>query len=51
MRLITWWFQHIDANMPENKSKVSLLCDRSDYKNTNSDVEFVKRAASVLQVS
>jgi hypothetical protein len=50
VRLITWWFQHMAHNMPEDKSKITLLCDRSDYKSSNSDIEFVKVAASVLQV-
>lgn len=50
IRLITWWFQYIDANMPEHKSKVTLLCDRSDYRSSNSDIELIKAASNVLQV-
>ena len=50
LRLITWWFQYMDANMPTDKSKITLLCDRSEYKSSNSDVEFVKAASAVLQV-
>lgn len=50
LRLITWWFQYIDANLPSDKTKITLLCDRSDYKSSNSDIEFIKAASSVLQV-
>ena len=50
LRLITWWFQYVDHTMPEDKSKITLLCDRSDYKSSNSDMEFIKAAANVLQV-
>lgn len=51
LRLITWWFQYMDVNLPADKSKITLLCDRSDYKSSNSDVEFVKAASAVLQVA
>jgi len=49
VRLILWWFQYMSTIMPPNKSKITLLCDRSDYRSANSDLEFVKAASNVLQ--
>ena len=38
-----------DSIMPPNKSKLTLLCDRSDYGSNSSDIEFVKASSKVMQ--
>jgi hypothetical protein len=38
-----------DSVMPPNKSKLTMLCDRSDYGSNSSDIEFVKASSKVMQ--
>ena len=35
--------------MPANKSKITIICDRTDMTSANGDIEFVKHIASFFQ--
>lgn len=48
--MIIWWLEYLEANSPADKSKVTILMDRSGYTQANSDLEFIKSFSKVLQV-
>lgn len=49
MRLFYFWTEHIIQRiLPSNKSKYSILIDRSEHGDDNSDTELVKRLSSDL---
>lgn len=49
-RMIVWWIEVAIKQLPADKSKFSILLDRSDFKQENGDIEFIKVVAGVFQV-
>jgi hypothetical protein len=37
--------------MPADKSKFTILIDRTDFRKENSDVEFMRHLTPIMQVS
>lgn len=49
--VLIWWMEYtIRKVMPENRSKYTIIMDRSDFKRENADTDFMKNIASTLQV-
>ena len=48
-RMIIWWCEVGIKKMPADKTKLTLLVDRSDFSNENADIEFVKHVGKVFQ--
>jgi len=44
-----WWAEYVVHNMPDDKTKATMLIDRTDFVSENSDVELVKNILKVLQ--
>jgi hypothetical protein len=49
LRLCTWWAEKVISMLPPDKSKATILVDRSDASLTNMDFEFVKAMAGIFQ--
>lgn len=49
-RMSMWWLYSAIRAMPRDKSKITLLMDRSGFKSENSDFEFVKHLTPIFQV-
>lgn len=50
-RMIIWWMEYAKHHMPKDKSKITLIVDRSDFKNENNDIEFTRHVAGYFQVA
>lgn len=48
-RMVVWWCEVGIKNLPENKTKLTLLVDRTDFSNENADIEFIKHVGKVFQ--
>ena len=48
-RMVAWWVSIAVRACPPNKSKVTLLMDRSEYKQENSDIEFMRHLTPIFQ--
>lgn len=49
-RMVYWWFYVALSALPADKSKITLLMDRTGYTSENSDIEFLKYLSGNLQV-
>jgi len=49
LRMCTWWAEKVISMLPPDKSKATILVDRSDASLTNMDFEFVKAMAGIFQ--
>ena len=50
-RMIVWFAEHIFKRMPEDKSKYTMLIDRTDHTGDNTDMELMKHVSGKFQVS
>lgn len=48
--MIIWWSEHLIKNFPDDRSKFTVLFDRSEHKHENTDMELVKYTAQLFQV-
>jgi len=48
-KAVIWWMDYVERNMPANKSKITIICDRTDMSSANGDIEFIKHIASYFQ--
>lgn len=50
-RLAIWWTEYIIRNrLPADKSKYTVLIDRTNFTNENSDIELIRHLAGAFQV-
>lgn len=49
LKMCVWWAERVISLLPDDKSKVTILVDRSDSGMQNSDMEFVRAMAGVFQ--
>lgn len=49
VNMAVWWAEKIISQLPADKSKATILIDRTDAGMANSDMEFVRAMASVFQ--
>lgn len=50
VKMCVWWAETIIKELPDDKSKFTVLVDRSNHKNENADIDLVKRAAAEFQI-
>lgn len=48
-KLVCWWMATALSVMPRDKSKITILIDRTDYESKNTDYEFVKHLSPIMQ--
>lgn len=48
-RMVCFWLATAVKAMPADKSKLTVLFDRTDFESKNSDIEFVKHMTPILQ--
>jgi hypothetical protein len=48
LRLCIWWIEYGVSKMPPNKSKFSVLINRSGATQANTDLEFIKHMSKML---
>mmetsp|Transcript_11222 Transcript_11222/g.10836 ORF Transcript_11222/g.10836 Transcript_11222/m.10836 type:complete len:301 (+) Transcript_11222:75-977(+) len=49
IKMCIWWMETAIAALPEDKSQITFLFDRTGSSSTNMDVDFVKALAKVMQ--
>lgn len=49
-KMVLWWVEVILKEIPYDKSKITLLIDRSNFKQENSDIEFIRHIGKLFQV-
>jgi hypothetical protein len=49
-RTMVWWMEYMNAKFTPDRSKYTVLIDRSNFKNENSDIELVKKLGKLFQV-
>ncbi len=49
VRMATWWIEKLVKELPSDKTKYTLLIDRTGQTNENSDVELVRAVGKILQ--
>jgi hypothetical protein len=49
-RLVMWFLFQAQSVMPPNRSKLTMVIDRTNIVGDNTDIEFTKNMAAVLQV-
>jgi hypothetical protein len=49
LNLCYWWAEKVVASLPDDKSKATILIDRTDAGMQNSDMDFIRAMASVFQ--
>lgn len=49
-RMVVWFTEHVIKRLPEDKTKFTVLMDRTSFVRANADLELLKRLAGIFQV-
>lgn len=47
-RLSMWWIEYALSKLPADKSKITVIMNRIDFRSENQDIEFCKRLADIF---